>query len=990
MLWLILGAVFAFQVFLLVGRTVELPGFVCERLRKVVAREGLDLNFKNASFDPSGVIVLDHVSLADRHISADPILTARALLLRVDPGWLITRRSDLRIEATGVSILLPPVVSPTGLAEPLVENAQFSFRLSGHHIDLHGFSARIAGAVVTARGTLNLDSPGIAATPSKQLTGDSLRQLLSDAIPTARRFVTFASQIRTTGDLVVHLALEQRTLILTALMPEAHYQMPSALTLPTPNAINARNTLARVTMPLDPPVAVSGDAANPRLTASLTMESLELAGLGSGTGVAIEATAPIIFSSGAADSRPSAGNVPQAAALSRYPLDQVRINASVDHITSHGAEVRSARLTLRPRMAPVATGGGSSPYLLQAALSSRWLDTSWNIEYDGRMDTLDGTVSTEGMLTPETLDALTQITQKPLNRLLQLSQPAYLLAQAKLTPGNLAGPATGYLHARDVIAGNVPFNLATGHFTWDGARTLVAHDITLQQNDSVARGSYTMDAQTLDFRFLLSGRLRPAAIGGWFGGWWQDFWDDFGFGPIPAAADVDVKGNWRDPYGVYVMVGVSGDDVSLRGVDLDHLHTHIFIRPTWYDILDFYGERAGRSASGRFDLRLHEAGEPWELMNFDVRSTLPLPLASALIGADVATLLSELKFEAPPSLHAAGFIRRPPATAASSKPVSSGSQVNSVADGLSTATYQLTLDADAAGPFTVYEFPLRDLSFKASINNEAIRASSLRLGLASGILEGPATLTGGIGQWRLSIDQKLKEADLAELVLSISQAIQRHSPPPPPVPSAGGKDKKKGAAKDEQAEFAHAVDTRLKGGRLNLRLQGAGPLADVLAFEGEGDANVYDAPLADVSLLWHLSTVLKAAGLGFTSFNFDKGEGQFVIRDRQVRFSKLDFSGPSAEVNTEGAIMMESGRLDFRAKLHPYEKSRGILGAAADWVLSPVSTVLEFQLAGTLMEPEWVFRYGPRGLFRSLTGANRLEPAPARQEAQTPDKPADQ
>ncbi|RRJ97118.1 hypothetical protein Ga0100231_013785 [Opitutaceae bacterium TAV4] len=187
--------------------------------------------------------------------------------------------------------------------------------------------------------------------------------------------------------------------------------------------------------------------------------------------------------------------------------------------------------------------------------------------------------------------------------------------------------------------------------------------------------------------------------------------------------------------------------------------------------------------------------------------------------------------------------------------------------------------------------------------------------------------------------------------------------------------------------MAQAVNTRLKGGRLNLHLKGSGPLADLLAFEGAGEADIHDAPLANVSLLWHLSTLLKAAGLGFTSFDFDKGHGKFVIQSRQAKFSELSFSGPSAEVRTEGAIMMEDGRLDFRARLHPYEKSGGIFGTAADWVLSPFSTALEFQLTGTLMDPEWIFRYGPRGLFRSLTGANRLEPAPVKT---TPTPPADE
>ncbi|MDR1280717.1 MAG: AsmA-like C-terminal region-containing protein [Opitutaceae bacterium] len=950
--WLGLAALLALQVALLVGRRMPLPEMACAWIRKAAAAQGLAVDFRTATLDPGGVLVLQDASVADGNMPDDPVITARAFLVRIDPGWLITRRSDLRLTGTGVNLLLPAVVSPSGRAEPLIENAHFSIRLSGRHVDIHGLVANIGGIPVTARGTLAL--PEAPATPSADITGKTLRRFVREVVPLARQLVTISEKIRQIGDPVVSIRLEQRRLTLTAVAPALHYREPVPHVPALAAGIAADNIVATITLPLD----------EPRFEATLSMEALALADLGSGKGMTVRVTGP----SGLVSGEP-------------FLFNALRFEASADRISAHGIEVNPARLALRP----LPEGR------LRAALAARWLDALWTASCEGRVDTLAGQAEGEGTLTPEVLAAAGKLAGPPCDGILQLEEPARISVRATLAPGGLPRSVEGELFARRVTAHHVPLDLASGEFVWDReARSLRFHHITLRGGDSIARGTYEMDTQTLDFRFLVSGTLRPLLISGWFDDWWPRFWDDFRFGPAPAAADVDVGGNWLDPHSVALFVSANGREVNVRGVDVDRLHTRLFIRPQWFDILDFYGDRAGRIASGNFSLRLPAMGEPWERMEFDMHSTLPLASVGKLIGGDMVEQLAAYDFTTPPRLHAAGASAGPGAARPDE--------------------HALMLTVDGEGPFRMRGFPLRDVSLSAAIRNDETRVDHLRVGVAGGVLEGTALISGPEEDARLAFDQTLRDADLALLVNTINTWIDTQpaaasgkataasagrKPAPAAAPASASAPapvtatattaasatatagrEKNGVATGE----ADPVNARLKGGRIDGSLKASGRLNDWAGFTGAGEASVRDAPLAQVGLLWLLSDLLNAAGLGFTSLTFSDAHGVFALEGRQAKFSELKIRGPSAEVSATGAVALENGQLDFRARLHPFERTGGLLGPVADLVFSPFSTALEFQLSGTLSDPTWSFRYGLRGLFRSLTGANRIDTAAAADE----------
>ena len=131
-------------------------------------------------------------------------------------------------------------------------------------------------------------------------------------------------------------------------------------------------------------------------------------------------------------------------------------------------------------------------------------------------------------------------------RKLVLGEPAEVDATVEIAPGWKPVRAEGDVTARHLVAQDVPLDAVSGHAVLSG-HELRATDIVAIQGANAAYGSYSMDTVTRDYRFLLTGRMRPPDIAGWFKPSWLRFWSSFDFSAAPPDADVDVTGRWGSP-----------------------------------------------------------------------------------------------------------------------------------------------------------------------------------------------------------------------------------------------------------------------------------------------------------------------------------------------------------------------------------------------------------------------------------------------------------
>ncbi len=137
---------------------------------------------------------------------------------------------------------------------------------------------------------------------------------------------------------------------------------------------------------------------------------------------------------------------------------------------------------------------------------------------------------------------------------------------------------------------------------------------------------------TREYRYLLSGRLRPLDISAWFGGtWWRGIFGNFAFPAGPPDATVDVRGRYARARFFSVFGYLDSADPVVLGVPLDRLRTLLFIDQSACDGLEVVASRGGGSAQGSFMLGTEPATGKLGALDIEMTSTLdPAPLGAML------------------------------------------------------------------------------------------------------------------------------------------------------------------------------------------------------------------------------------------------------------------------------------------------------------------------------------------------------------------------
>lgn len=886
LLWTSLGALAAVQAWVLAVGEIELPEFLRDSLQTQLSRQGLRADYDRVIVDATGDLMVQNLRLSPID-SSDPLVSARSMLVRLDAWQLFTGKVRVdEIEGSGLNLFVPAYLSPSGRAEALLAEGQFRLHFESEgRLTVDAVSGRIAGLPVALDGSLTLPAPRPAGARSTGLPG------FDKITPIARRLVTLGEQLKPLGELTVRGRVEPDRVILVGQARRIDLGALPPTALP-PLTGEARDALLRVEVPFDlsrPPLA----------SASLGHLSLEAPRV------------PAIVADGV---------VARLDGLDlRRPDDMSALS-----LETSAVELNIAPVGLRNAYVSVHAGSGGA---LDGHAVLRIDGHPWALDYSGTPADGSGVVNVEAHPTLGLMRRIEPLVPMsiPLTTILRLGPPPLLRVRAEFAAGGLPSRVDGHLEGGGAVAYHVPIKEAAGDFTWQGKR-LVFENILLRINDSEARGSYEMDVGTMDFRFLLAGRLDPPDIGGWFHDWWPEFWSTFKF-PAPAAADVEVKGRWGDSWGTTVFVAAESPDCSLRGQPLSFLRTRLFIRPGWYDALAFRAvDHDGGAAEGTFGLATDPQGDGrWDRLDFNLVSTLPTPAIVKLLGPESAEILEPYEFSHPPLIQVFGRVA-----------------------GREKRELNFTVATDR--PFVFEGFKLDTLELEGRMHDDVLTLEPMRAHFGGGLLSGRAIVSGPEGERWIAIDHRLVDARL-DAVLDLLAARAQQT----------------GQAKPE------TTAPRRPGGVLNLTLQANGPIAQLEKLEGNGRAEIIGARFAQVSLLGKLSDVLKATGLGFTSLSLENLRTDYRLANRRLTFPILRLSGPSAVVDASGHYFLDGEELDFKAKLYPYESKGGILGTAADFVLSPLSKALEFRLSGKLDKPDWTFTYGPRGLLRSITGGN--EPA---------------
>ena len=596
------------------------------------------------------------------------------------------------------------------------------------------------------------------------------------------------------------------------------------------------------------------------------------------------------------------------------------LDVSADSLSAAGFSARSVVANLTPGPLPQLT----------ATVHGLLMGAPLAFEVEADLAAQTATVRFDGTISNTNLKPLSEIIRVDVRKYFDFATLDHAAGEARLGPGWKFEHLSARVAFHGIDAYRVLLDEGRAVFAFDG-RHFHASEVAVRIGENVAHGTFAQDLVTFDYRFLLEGSLRPLAISGWFRDWWPNFFRQLEFPVAPPSASVEVAGRWAEVRRSNVFVFADSVKPVIRGGALDRVRARLFIRPGFIDAPDVFATHATGTAQGSFSYTSDPVTMERRSLRFDVASSLDPSVAVTMLGPLGESIFSPFKWSAPPALKIIGQIDGP------------------AAPGGVHTTFQIS--GRTTGAFRFQDFPLEDLVFTATTQDNDIDLTSMQARFAEGTLTGNAKIFGQGPARRIRFDYTLKDSGLSRAVATLQafDAQRKGLPAPPP-----GK---------FMQEKAHV--------RLDLSAAAEGSYQDLLSYHGAGQASLQGAGLGEVQLLGLLSELFT-----FTALRFNTARTTFQIDGAKLTFPDLTLRGANSVIEAHGNFDLNRRELDFKAKVFPFQESQSLLKSVVGAVLTPFSNIFEVKLSGTLDKPDWSFVASPTNFLRSLAPADTA-PTPA-------------
>ena len=901
-LWLALAGLLVLQVCFMSSHQLPLPSWMLRQVESRLALAGLRAQIGTATIDPTGRVVLENLQLYQT-TSSSPLIAVDTLNLRLDPWALFHGQVEAGyVRSTGVNFILPAMLSPTGRDEAVISGVNLAFKPNLKKLTLDQLTGHLANLTFSCSGTIMIPGSFSSGPQTPAQTNALINQAIKKYISFCQRLAEIEPELQ---------ALESPHLDLR-LSPTADGPIRAEITL---KSRKADFDLAR----LKPEAG-----------------RLQILDLSASTVLQLSASLPYALQVRASctQARSTTGYEAQsllcdltgelAADFSSFKPQRLLTTANTAIINGVSLENTLANIT------------PSSTPRIHADVITRAIGTDWHIDAEADPKLGQGSISAEGALTSYITQLVEDKFGRPHGSLVNLSAPAPLTLSAEFGANWKPLNISGHISSGPLVGGSVPINDIQGDFSLIDSELAVT-DILLHQGENLCRGIYWMNIKTADYRFLLTGQLRPVDIGGWFGGWWPRFWSHFNFAAAVPVADVTVDGRWGFPNTTNLFVGVDVSRPVIENVMFDHVRTAMFIRPEFYDAQEIKVTKENRSAHGTFtravDLTRDTDALRW--MDFDITSNLDLVETANMFGQEGNETVNPFNFAEPPLLHLVGRIDG----AASAK----GSHRN------------IKIALQSSGAFSLFDFPLNDLSFHGIIRDSDVDINDAQVSFARGQAQGRAYISGQEAERRLSFDCAIKDANIGETINTLEQFFAKQ--------------------RGEQPSPNSRFQRQLADGHLSIQLVAQGLYRDPLSYRGQGSFELNGEELARINLLGALSQVLSKSQLfSFTALQLKAAHSSFSLDHKIVDFPDFKISGSSAAIEAKGSFLLDKKLMDFSAKVYPFGGGKTLLANTVGFVLVPLSNALELKLSGALDQPNWRFAYGPTNLIYNITGTKPSEP----------------
>jgi hypothetical protein len=876
--WLALVLLICFQAYIASVSELQVPRFLLHAMEDHLAESGVSVKFGRAIFDPSGRVLLTKARFRLDSF-AEPVVTADAIYLRLDPWALLERRFEAReIRATGANLFIPAMLSASGRAEKIVQDldAGFSIASRGDEFSVDYLNFRLGGVFISARGQINA---GTVARNGAGAASLPLAEFVSrNYVALSREFSRAEAQLAGLEGTVVTAVLtpsDTRGAIVSAEL------FADGLRMTDPVEVEAGRIQARCRFPL-----LGG--APLMTTAVATAESLRIGGRLSAAGV-------------------------RARTRGILTMDTLAFETKQIDISAGSASVGGD--TIAAPLVSVFPGVGRA---FNAEIATLLLGGVVWARGDVDLAAKSADISFDGSFSPGLIEPISKRTGVAIRRFADLSEPLLAAGRVRFLPGWKFADVRARVDTRNFVAYRVGFDEARGDVSFDGTH-FAARNAVAVSGENLALGSYEQNFSTQEFRYLLTGRLRPLYISPWFGGdWWPNIFNNFAFPARPPDATIDVRGRYQRGRSFAVYGYADSKDPVLKGVPFDSARVLLYVDQSACDGLDITLTRGGGIAQGSFRLSTEPVQGVWSGFDIDTTSTIDPSPVGKLLQPDAKAAIAAFSFDRPPSISLRGHFDGPAAKGDPHK--------------------TLHTEVLSASGFRVHGVAFDKASFKFDLKDDDITVSDIDAGFAGGTVAATADVTGEGAARRLRFKASLSGASLGQAAAAAEGYVVA-------APQGG----------------STALDTFAKdksGVRLDLNASASGRPGELATFVGDGNVQIQGAKLGELSLLGGLSKVLK-----FPELRFTQARASFKIGDSAVDFTDLSVIGANSAIRAKGTYLIDRRLLDFSATIYPFMESKSFL-QVFNAISAPLSAMLRVRLTGSIDKPTWRLAYSPLNLIR--------------------------
>lgn len=489
------------------------------------------------------------------------------------------------------------------------------------------------------------------------------------------------------------------------------------------------------------------------------------------------------------------------------------------------------------------------------------------------------------------------------------------------------------------LVGEISFNSDSGDFWARGAKAIS------NEGWSVGADIY-QNLKTFEYKFMLSGSLRPSAINHFMEDWWVDVFKDFKFNKEFPKTDIIVYGTWGDPEIMDVYGEVSLQNAYSCDVLFDEASLIVWVNPSRISIYDLYVRNANRVLIGALNWVYYSNRlDSYNENRIYVKSTLNRAELLAIGGRDVKEALEVLDFDGAPKISLNLLMKNP--------------------EREKNAPDIMNLDYECAGNTRAGQFELQDLKFKSYIYGEDIYLSGMDFGIADGSGKGNVFVGVKDGKDYFDADLKIENANqqkFIDVLLNLSK-------------SSDGKDDKK----PNDSDFENS-----KYGKINAEAKISGYSDFVETFKGSGNLFLENPKLTTINLFGLFSRLTSVLRLPVGSFELSKAESPFKIENAQISFDDIKITGPAAKIIGKARYDFQNDNVNATLIFSPFSEVKTPLVSQIMSVVNPISSLAEIELNGSFENPDISINLRPLNVFKS--DQSIMEKFEKKMESVEPDK----